>query len=109
MRTEGHLGEICLFASDAVPENWLPCNGQLMKISQYPALYSVFGTAYGGDGRANFALPDLRARIPVSAHNGNHGAKLRASSHASQIQKEDQSLLALNFCICTDGVYPARG
>ena len=104
---KGYYGEIRLFAADAVPEYWLPCNGQLMKIADHQALYSVVGTAYGGDGRTNFALPDLRARIPVSAE-GNHGSKVRASSHAPEIPKEDQPLLALNFCICTYGVYPPR-
>jgi microcystin-dependent protein len=107
MRTEGYFGEIRLFAGDTVPENWLPCNGQLVQISGNQALYSVFGNAYGGDGRTNFALPDLRARIPVSADR-NHGEKLRAASHSPQIRKEEQPLLALSFCICMDGIYPSR-
>jgi len=109
MRTEGYYGEIRAFAGDAVPDNWLPCNGQLMKISDHQAVYSLFGNAYGGDGRTNFALPDLRARVPVSADYSNHGAKLRASSHSLQIQKEEQPLLALSFCICMGGDYPTRG
>lgn len=105
--TQGYYGEIRVFAGDSVPEHWLPCNGQTLNIKDNPALYSVFGPAYGGDGKNTFALPDLRARIPVSA-NGNHGEKLRAASHAPEIAKEDQPLIALSFCICTYGVYPSR-
>ena len=46
------------------------CNGQLMSISQNPALFSLLGTFYGGDGRATFALPDLRGRVPM--HTGTN-------------------------------------
>lgn len=105
--TQGYYGEIRAFAGDAVPDQWLPCNGQTLKIRDNPALYSVIGTAYGGDGTTTFALPDLRARIPVSA-NMNHGEKLRAASHSPQVPKEEQPLVALSFCICTYGVYPPR-
>ena len=60
------LGEIRMFGGNYAPRNWAFCNGQLLAISQYEALYSLVGTAYGGDGRINFALPDMRGRIPVN-------------------------------------------
>ncbi|WP_430397810.1 phage tail protein [Ferrovibrio sp.] len=62
---DAFLGEIRLFASYYAPTNWLPCNGQLLSISQYNALFSVIGTTYGGDGRANFALPNLQGRLVI--------------------------------------------
>lgn len=59
------VGEITLFAFDRVPQGWLPCNGQVLPITQYAALYSLLTTTYGGDGRTTFALPDLRGRVTV--------------------------------------------
>ena len=67
---EPFIGEIRLFAGNFAPRGWAFCNGQLVPISEYPALYSILGTFYGGDGRATFALPDLRGRVPISAGQG---------------------------------------
>jgi microcystin-dependent protein len=47
------------------PKGWAFCNGQLLPINQNQALFSLLGTTYGGDGRVNFGLPDLRARTPI--------------------------------------------
>jgi microcystin-dependent protein len=60
-----YIGEIRLFAGNFAPLNWLLCNGQLLQIDQYYALYSLIGTTYGGDGQTTFAVPDLRGRVPV--------------------------------------------
>ncbi len=64
-----YLAEIRLFSFNFVPRNWALCNGQLLAINQNQALFSLLGTTYGGDGRVNFALPDLRGRVPVHAGN----------------------------------------
>ncbi len=50
---------------DFAPKGWALCNGQLLPINQNQALFSLLGTTFGGDGRVNFALPDLRGRIPI--------------------------------------------
>ncbi len=63
-----YLGQIMLIANNFVPKNWAPCDGQKMDIQQYPALFSLLGLTFGGDGRSNFALPDLRGRVAI--HNG---------------------------------------
>jgi microcystin-dependent protein len=63
--TTPFIGQIEIFASGAVPRGWAPCDGRLMPINQNQALFSLLGTAYGGDGRINFALPDLRGRVPI--------------------------------------------
>jgi microcystin-dependent protein len=47
------------------PKGWAQCNGQLMPINQNQALFALLGTTYGGDGRVNFGLPDLRGRVPI--------------------------------------------
>lgn len=63
------LGEIRLLAFDQfAPVNFLPCDGRLLGISQYQALFSLLGTTYGGDGVSTFGIPDLRGRSPV--HKG---------------------------------------
>lgn len=64
------LGEIIMFAGNFAPRGWAFCDGQLLPISQYSALFSILGTTYGGDGRTTFGLPELRGRAPIHAGNG---------------------------------------
>lgn len=59
-----------MFAGNFAPRDWALCDGQILPISQYQALFSILGTNYGGDGRTTFGLPDLRGRIPVHAGVG---------------------------------------
>lgn len=64
------IGEIRIFAGNFAPYGWAFCNGQLLSISQNTALFAVIGTTYGGDGKTNFALPNLQGRIPVQFGQG---------------------------------------
>lgn len=64
-----YIGEIRMFAGNFAPEGWAFCNGQILLISQFDVLFSLIGTTFGGDGVQNFALPDLRGRIPI--HRGD--------------------------------------
>lgn len=64
------LGEIKIVAFGFAPRGWAPCNGQLLPIRQYSALFSLLGTSYGGDGQTNFALPNLQGRAPLAAGQG---------------------------------------
>lgn len=59
------IGETKLFAGPYAPSGWMFCEGQLLDIGDYPNLYAILGNQYGGDGESNFALPDLRATVPV--------------------------------------------
>jgi microcystin-dependent protein len=59
------LGEIKIISWNFAPQGWAFCNGQLLPINQNQPLFSLFGTMYGGDGRVNFALPNLRGRVPI--------------------------------------------
>jgi microcystin-dependent protein len=77
------LGEIRLFPYNFVPKGWAACNGSLLPISQNTALFSLLGTMYGGDGRTNFALPDLREQGPLPADTGT-------------------------YCIAIQGMFPSR-
>jgi microcystin-dependent protein len=64
------IGEIRLFGYTYCPRGWIEADGQLLPISQNEALFSLYGTTYGGDGRTNFALPDLRGRAPIHVGQG---------------------------------------
>lgn len=67
---EGTTGEIRLFASAFVPRDWVSCNGTLLPINRYTALFALIGNVYGGDGKTTFGLPDLRGRTVVGAGQG---------------------------------------
>ena len=60
-----YLGEIRMFAGGFAPAQWALCNGQLLQIHDFQALFGLLGTHYGGDGETTFALPDLRGRVPM--------------------------------------------
>ena len=62
---EPYTGEIRIFAGNFAPQGWLYCQGQLLAISEYEALYTLIGTTYGGDGQQTFALPSLASRVVV--------------------------------------------
>lgn len=61
---EPFMGEIRLFSFGKIPKGWAPCQGQLLPVNSYQALFSLLGTTYGGDGSRTFGLPDLRGRVP---------------------------------------------
>jgi microcystin-dependent protein len=64
------IGQIMLFGGNFAPSGWALCNGQLLSIQQNTALFSILGTTYGGNGQTNFALPDLRGRVPMHFGQG---------------------------------------
>ena len=64
------VAEIRIFPFSFAPKGWAWCDGQLMPLSQNTALFSLLGTTYGGDGRSNFALPDLQDRAPMHPGQG---------------------------------------
>lgn len=68
---EPFLSEIRIMSFTFAPRGWALCNGQLLPINQNQALFSLLGTTFGGDGRVNFALPDLRARTPIHVGAGH--------------------------------------
>ncbi|HEU5149661.1 MAG TPA: tail fiber protein [Iamia sp.] len=65
-----YIGEIRLVGFNFAPRGWAFCDGQLLSIAQYSALFSLFGVMYGGDGRVTFGLPDLRGRVPMKFGQG---------------------------------------
>jgi microcystin-dependent protein len=65
-----YIGEIRMFAGNFAPAGWMFCNGQLLPISEYDALFILIGTTYGGDGQDTFGLPNLQSRLPMHAGTG---------------------------------------
>lgn len=65
-----YLGEIRIFGGNFAPQGWAFCDGTVLPIAQYDALYALIGTTYGGDGQTTFALPDLRGRLPLHQGTG---------------------------------------
>jgi microcystin-dependent protein len=75
------MGQIEIFSFNFAPKGWALCNGQLLPINQNQALFALLGTMYGGDGRVNFGLPDLRSRIPISFGQNVLGSRGGQESH----------------------------
>ncbi len=68
---EPFLSEIRIVSFNFPPKGWALCNGQLLPINQNQALFSLLGTTYGGNGQTNFALPNLRGRVPIHEGSGH--------------------------------------
>ena len=85
---EPFLSEIRIMSFNFAPKGWALSNGQLLPINQNQALFSLLGTTYGGDGRVNFALPDLRGRVPIHVGDGHTlGEKGGQEAHTINVQE----------------------
>lgn len=67
---DGTMAEIRMFGGNFAPRGWALCNGNLLPIAQYDALFTLIGTTFGGDGQNTFALPDFRGRRPIGTGLG---------------------------------------
>jgi microcystin-dependent protein len=86
--SEPFLSEIRLMSFNFAPKGWALCNGQLLPINQNQALFALLGTTYGGNGQTNFALPDLRGRVPVHVGAGfSLGQRGGEEAHTLNIQE----------------------
>lgn len=83
---DDYIGSIELFGGSYCPRGTAEARGQLLDITSNQILYSVLGTAYGGDGRTTFGLPDLRDKVPMASTDQRYG----------------------KYCIVVEGVYPSR-
>src|SRR5215211_7177119 len=94
---EPFLSEIRIMSFVFAPKGWALCNGQLLPINQNQALFSLLGTTFGGDGRVNFALPDLRGRVPIHVGSGHTlGERGGEQAHTVSIAEMPTHTHALN-------------
>lgn len=118
LHAEPFIGQIMITGSSFCPRGWVEANGQLANIASNSALFSLYGTMYGGDGRTTFGLPDLRGRTPI--HKGQApGLRPRSMGEkggSSQVNAASGNTaiavgppyLTLLYCIAISGVYPSR-
>lgn len=88
-----YIGEIRVFGCNYAPYGWAQCNGQILPIAQYTALFAVIGKVFGGDGQTNFALPNLQGRAPI--HQGS-GAGLTPRQMGQTVGQTNVTLQATN-------------
>lgn len=89
-----YLGEIRVFPYGKTPQGWLPCDGRILPIAQYTALYSLIWTNYGGDGRSTFALPDLQGRAAVCLQYNKAAGGIPLGRPGQTAGEESHTLLA---------------
>ena len=114
---EPFLSEIRIMSFGYAPKSWAMCNGQLLPINQNQALFSLLGTTFGGDGRVNFALPDLRARVPIGVGNshtlGEKGGEPAHTLNSSEMTQHTHQLNCTNndgtTDVATGNVYATAG
>jgi microcystin-dependent protein len=94
---EPFLSEVRIMSFVFAPRGWALCNGQLLPINQNQALFSLLGTTFGGDGRVNFALPDLRGRTPIHVGSGHTlGERGGEQAHTLSIAELPEHVHAAN-------------
>jgi microcystin-dependent protein len=107
---EPFLSEIRIMSFVFAPKGWALCNGQLLPINQNQGLFSLLGTTFGGDGRVNFALPDLRGRVPIhvgSSHTlGERGGEQAHTLSISELPTHTHSAKASPQSDNTNGAIP---
>jgi microcystin-dependent protein len=89
---ESFIGTILPVGFNYAPPGWALCNGQVLSVSQYGALFAVIGAVYGGDGHATFGLPDLRGRVPAGQGQGPNAAAVRMG----QVGGSNNATMTLN-------------
>jgi microcystin-dependent protein len=101
---EPFLSEIRVMSFGFPPKGWARCDGQLLPINQNQALFSLLGTNFGGDGRVNFGLPDLRGRTPIHMGSGHTlGERGGEQAHTLSIAEIPTHTHTLNGSSATTG------
>jgi microcystin-dependent protein len=97
---EPYIGEIKMFAYGTIPRGWSVCDGKILSMSQFSALFSLIGTQYGGNGTTTFALPDLRGRVPMhigsTIRQGQLGGKNTVTLTAANLPQHTHNVQVTN-------------
>jgi microcystin-dependent protein len=112
--SEPFLGELRMASFNFAPRGWALCNGQLLPINQNQALFSLFGTTYGGNGQTTFGLPDLRSRAPI--HFGGGFTQGQRGGEEAHVLTSNEMPAHSHTLVCnatapasTNAVTPAAG
>ncbi len=119
LSSEPLMGEIAMFAGNFAPRGWAFCDGKALSVSENPALFTLLGNTYGGDGKTTFALPDLRGRMPLHRSDkiqlGRKGRITSKITHHGPEKHDDEiftlgqdGYTAVNFIIALEGKFPDR-
>ncbi|NNE20986.1 MAG: phage tail protein [Rhizobiales bacterium] len=118
VRAEPFVGQIMMTGTNFCPRGWAEANGQLLAVPQNDALFSLFGTMYGGDGRTTFGLPDLRGRVAISKGDGpgltprrqgsRGGLEQVTASAGSRQVGVGLPFFTVTYCVALVGIYPSR-
>jgi microcystin-dependent protein len=104
--SEPFLSEIKIVSFNFPPKGWALCNGQLLPINQNQALFALLGTRYGGNGQTNFALPNLRGRLPIhmsSSHTlGEAAGSTSVTVNIQQLPTHTHFVQATNVAATLD-------
>lgn len=106
---EPFLSEIRIFSFNFPPKGWAFCNGQLLPINQNQALFALLGTRYGGNGQTNFALPNLKGRLPIhesDAHTLGEAAGSSAVTITQQTMPQHLHFLQGTSTVANSAVLP---
>lgn len=110
--SEKYLGEVITVGFNFCPRGTMPANGQLLPIASYTALFSLYGTMYGGDGRSTFALPDLRGRMIVSDGQGPGLPPHRMGQMGGGAEQggsnQTPGYVTMKYCVVSQGIFPSR-
>ena len=102
---ESFIGQIIMCAFNYAPHGYMPCDGRVLQTQEYAALFALLGTRYGGDGRANFVLPDLKGRIPVQSESETIINQIVTNGHGEDISVKTTEVFYYN---CVEGIFPPR-
>lgn len=94
------IGELRVFAHDRIPTGWVPCDGRILNITGNQALYSLVGTAFGGNGQTTFGVPDLRGRVTMGSNSfatqrGTQSGSETVTLTATQVPSHTHSVGAM--------------
>jgi microcystin-dependent protein len=101
---DNFLGQIIMLATNYAPKGYLRCDGSILNIAEYQALYSLLGTTYGGDGKVTFGIPNLIDKMPVDTKDIQLD-KVMVSGHGVDTSIKTISVI---YCICVEGLYPTK-
>jgi microcystin-dependent protein len=116
-QSEPFIGQIMMTGATFCPRDWADLEGQLLPIAPNTALFSLLGTTYGGDGRTNFGLPDMRGRAALGvgagpglrqAQQGAQGGNTPVRTARQRATSATTPTLVVRYCIALQGRYPSR-